>query len=108
MPLLFIIFLIPLFTILQQTSMGYKLNSGHVINHLLYMDGLKLFAKTEEEIDSLLNLVSLFNSDIGMFFVAAKCAHVGIRRGKMYASNGIALPSGDLIRSLSYNETCKV
>ena len=106
-PLLFIVSLIPLSAILRQTSMGYKLTSGHVINHLLYMDDLKLFARTEEEIKSLLNSVSLFSSDIGMSFGIAKCAHVGIRRGKVYNSDGISLPSDDLIKSLSYNETYK-
>jgi len=45
-----------------------------------------------------------FNADIGMSFGAAKCAHVGIR---MYDSDGIAFPSANLIRSLSYDETYK-
>jgi len=87
--------------------MGYELTSGHVINNLLYMDNLKLFAKTEKEIKSLLNSVTLFSSNIDMQFGIAKCAHVGIQRDRIYASGGIALPSGDVIKSLSFDETYK-
>jgi len=49
-PLLFIMSLIPLTFLLRKCSMGYILVSGHVINHLLYMDDLKLYAKSEREV----------------------------------------------------------
>jgi len=69
------------------------------------MDDLKLFAKTEEEIKSLLNTVSLFSSDIGMSFNVAKCAHVGIQRGKTYSSDGITLPSRKAYRMTKLTST---
>ena len=71
------------------------------------MDDLKLFAKTKEEIKSLFNTVTFFSSDIHMSFGVTKCAYVGIQRGSMHASDGITLPSGNLIISLSYGETYK-
>ena len=104
-PLLFIVSLILLGLLLCRSNLGYKLSSGYVINHLLYMDDLKLYSRTEEEIQSLLNTVDIFSADIGMSFGIGKCAHIGIRRGNVSESDGVELPSGDVIRSLSYGET---
>ena len=45
-PLLFVICMIPLTEILRKVKMGYTLN-GIKINHLFFMDDLKLFGKTK-------------------------------------------------------------
>ena len=37
------------------------------------MDDLKLFGKTDKEVDSLVNTVKVFSSSIGMEFGIAKC-----------------------------------
>ena len=71
------------------------------------MDDLKLHSRTEEEIKSLLNTVDIFSVDIGMSFEISKCTHIGIRRGNVSESDGVELPSGDVIRNLSYGETYK-
>ena len=71
------------------------------------MDNLKLYSRTVGEIKSLLNTVDIFSVDIGMSFGIGKCAHIGIRRGNVSESDGVKLPSGDVIRSLSYGETYK-
>ena len=42
-----------------------------------------------------------------MSFGVTKCAHIGMRRGTIYMCDGVVLPSGDVIRSLTYNETYK-
>jgi len=42
-----------------------------------------------------------------MSFGIEKCAHVGLHRGKVYKSEGVTLPSGDAIRSLSCGEMYK-
>ena len=57
-PLLFVIALIPLTQILKATRHCYSFANKEKINHLLYMDDLKLYAKTEEELDSLVQTVS--------------------------------------------------
>ena len=67
-PLLFVIALIPLTQILKATRHCYSLANKEKINHLLYMDDLKLYAKTEEELDSLVQTVRVFSEDIGMKF----------------------------------------
>ena len=36
------------------------------LNHLLFMDDLKLYSKSEEQIDSLIQTTHTFSTDIGM------------------------------------------
>ena len=64
------------------------------------MDDLKLYARSLKEVQSLLNSVSIYSSDIKMSFCTSKCAHLGLKRGKQYSSDGITLPGGGMIKSL--------
>ena len=43
------------------------------MNHLLFMEELKLFAKSKNQIDSLVQTVRIFSEDIGMQFAIKKC-----------------------------------
>ena len=53
--------MIPLTIVLRQTKVFYELKKrGKKINHLLFMDDLKLFAKNENQTDSLVNTVRIF------------------------------------------------
>ena len=100
-PLLFVLALSPLSMILRKVIVGYEMTKGGCrINHLLFMDDVKLFAKNEKEIDSLLQTVRIFNDDIGMKFGLEKCAAITMKRGKMVHSDGIALPDGTQLRAL--------
>ena len=95
-PLLFVIALIPITYVLRETNMGYQLEKdGPGINHLFFMDDLKMFAKNNNEIDSLVQTVRQCSDDIGMEFGIAKCAVVSIKRGKRVRSEGIELPDGE-------------
>ena len=71
------------------------------INHLFFMDDLKLFAKNEDQIDTLVKTVYSVSKDIGMEFGIAKCGVLSMKRGKMKESNGIVLPSGDVMKTIS-------
>ena len=74
-PLLFVIALIPISRVLKNVKMGYKVDKQSLtINHMLFMDDLKLFGKSLNEIDSLVKTVETCCSDIGMEFGIAKCA----------------------------------
>ena len=43
--------MMPLNQILRKCTVGYKLSKSQVrINHLMYMDDMKLFAKNEKEL----------------------------------------------------------
>ena len=64
-PLLFIVALIPLTLVLRKMKAGYHLGEGKgMINHLLYMDDLKLYGKNENQIDSLVQSVRVINTDM--------------------------------------------
>ena len=53
-PLVFIIALMPLNHILRKCTAGYKLSrSQEKVNHLMYMDDIKLFAKNEKRTGNL-------------------------------------------------------
>ena len=69
-PLLFIIAMMPLNHILRKCTAEYKLSrSQEKINHLIYMvDDIKLFAKNEKELETLIHAVRIYSQDIGMEF----------------------------------------
>ena len=57
-PLLFVVALMPLSLVSRKVSAGYEMKDASCrINHPFFMDDLKLFAKNEKEIDSLVQTV---------------------------------------------------
>ena len=72
------------------------------------MDDLKLFAKNEKEIDSLVQTVQVFCEDIEMKFGLEKCAATTMTRGKRVHSDGIALPVCTQLRALGEEESYKI
>ena len=70
------------------------------MNHLLFMDDLKLYGKSKDEVDALLGLVQEYSSDIGMEFGMDKCAVLGIKNGKRVECEGVMLPSGDVMKDV--------
>ena len=100
-PLLFIISMMPLTHILRKCAAGYKLSrSQEKINHLMYMDDIKLFAKNEKELETLIHAVRIY---IGMEFVIEKCALLVMKSGKRHMTDGMELPNHDKIRTLGKN-----
>ena len=79
---LFVITMFPLTSILRQANAGDLLSGEEgKINHLLFMDDLKLYSKDEKEIDFLGRTVRAFSSDIGMDFGISKCAVLVLKNG---------------------------
>ena len=61
---LFMITLITLTVLLRDMEAGYMLEESRgKINHLLFMDDLKLYGKTMQELDSQVRTVRIFSSD---------------------------------------------
>ena len=57
-PLLFVLSVVPLSLILRKVKACYEWGKKeYKLNHLLFMDDLKLFAKNEEQIDTLVGTV---------------------------------------------------
>ena len=107
-PLLFIIAMMPLNLILGKCTAGYKLSrSQEKVNHLMYMDDIKLFAKNEKELETIIHTVRIYRQDIGMGFGIKKCALLVMKSGKRHLTDGIELPNQDKIRTLAENETYK-
>ena len=101
-PLLFVICMIPLSRILRKVKVCYTLKNGERLNHLLFMDDLKLFGKNENEVNSLVSTVQVFSDDIKMEFGVKKCGILIMHRGALAKTktNGIMLPSGETINTL--------
>ena len=108
-PLLFITTMMSLNHILRRCTAGYKLSRSQKkkINHLMYMDDIKLFAKNEKELETLIHAVRIYSQDIGIEFAIEKCAMLVMKSGKQHLTDGIELPNQDKIGTLIENETSK-
>ena len=107
-PLLFIIVMMPLNHILRKCTAGYRLSrSQEKINHIMYMDDIKLFAKYEKELETLIHAVRIYSQDIRMEFGIEKCATLVMKSGKRHLIDGIEPPNQDKIRTLGEKETYK-
>ena len=95
-PIIFCVALNPLSQILHKSNMGYTMRTGEKLNHLLYMDDLKLYAKTEDQVNSLIHTTRIFSNDIGMEFGISKCARLIIKRGEVKETEGLALDLGTI------------
>ena len=106
--LLFILAMMPLNHILRKCTTGYKLSrSQEKLNHLMYMDDIKLFTKNEKELETLIHTIRINSQDIGMEFGIEKCALLVMKSGKRHLTDGIELPNKNKIRTLAENETYK-
>ncbi|KAI5738482.1 hypothetical protein M8J77_007684 [Diaphorina citri] len=107
-PLLFCLCLMPLSRILNAGTMGYQLvKNEKPINHILYMDDLKLFGKNENELKMLLDLVARYSIDIKMEFGVEKCAKAIVQRGKLVITENIKINEEMEIKQLEQDNTYK-
>ena len=68
-PLLFMVIMLPLTLMLRKMRAGNKLAKDmKAINHLLFMDDVKLYGATKDQLDSLVQVVRIFSQDIKMSF----------------------------------------
>ncbi|XP_068250300.1 uncharacterized protein [Palaemon carinicauda] len=99
--LLFAVAIVPMTKVLQKMDDGYQLKKrGNRINHLMFMDGIKLYGKNIKEIDTLIQTVRVVSGDIRMEFGIEKCASVNIQKGKITGTEGIKLPDGSNIKHI--------
>ena len=68
------------------------------------MDDSKLYAKSETELDSLIQIMRIFYDDVGMVFGLDKCAVLVLKSGKMARTYGIELPDGKHMREVNLDE----
>ena len=107
-PLLFVMAMMPISSILNHMKKGYEMEKGaQMISHLLYMDDIKLYAKTSESMESMVNTLRMVSEDIGMEFGLDKCAKVSMKRGKIVCRGDLPLYDGMAIRELADDDGYK-
>ena len=75
--------MMPLKHIFRKCTADYKLSkSQEKINHLMYMDDIKLFAKNEKAMETLIHAVRIYRQDIGTVFSIEKCALLILKNSK--------------------------
>ena len=57
------------------------------------MEDIKLFAKNEKELETLIHAVRIYSQDIGMEFGLEKCAMLVMKSGKRHLTDGMELPN---------------
>ena len=70
------------------------------MNHLLFMNDLKLYGNCEKEAERIRNTVRIFSNNIAMKIGINKCAHVRMIAGKLVSVGKIELSSGEEIPEL--------
>ena len=105
-PLLFCLCLIPLSAELNRANLGYRI-SEKAISHLFYMDDLKLYAKNDNDLEGLLQIVKSYSDDISMEFGLEKCAKATFKRGKLVSTSHVKLDNDTKIKQLEQDEVYK-
>ena len=99
-PLMFVMAMMPLTNILRKLNQGYTTKNKSKINHLLYMDDLKLYGKSQKDMETMIHTVRIFSDDIGMQFGLDKCATITLKRGKLARGTPVALLGGEEVQQL--------
>ena len=100
-PLLLVLCMIPLTWLLRRAKAGYERGNKRIrLDRVLFMDDLKLFVESKNQIDSLVQTVHILSEDIGMQFGIKKCGVLIMERGKVIRTDGIRLPDGQHIKDI--------
>ena len=73
--------------------------------HVLYMDNLKLIAKSEEELRKQIQTVKIYSDDIHMDFGLEKCAKITFKKGKLIHSQNLVIDINRKIQELEQGKT---
>ena len=80
-PLLFVICMILLTQILREVELRYTLKNRENLNCLLFMDDIKIFAKSEPELNELVSTVQILSNDVGMESGVKEYGIIILKRG---------------------------
>ena len=67
------------------------------------MDDLKIFAKSEREVNGLVSTVEMFSNDTGMEFCIKKFGVLALKRGKAVSFEEAEMPNGEKIKKVEEN-----
>ena len=92
--------------ILRKAKAAYEFSeSKEKINYLLFINDLKLYRGSENQLDSLVQTVCGFSEDTGMEFGIDNFAMVVMEKREIVKSVAIELPDGKVIKSLQEGES---
>ena len=63
------------------------------INHLMYIDDIKLFAHNDKKLETLIQAVKIHSQDTGMEFGIGNCVMPIMKSGRQQMTEGIELPN---------------
>ena len=86
---------------------GYQVDEQTKINHLFYLDDLKLYGTNDKQLTALINTGKYVWDDIKMEFGLDKCAKASCKRDKKVSAEGILLNDNQVIQDLDQAETYK-
>ena len=78
-----------------------------VLNHLLFVDDVKFFASTRNQLTSLLQVLQMVSRDIHMEFGIEKCKSLHIERGKWVKPDENDVLNGEVLDAMNATETYK-
>lgn len=110
-PIIFCLALDPLSKIINETRSRNCLNkkrrrtSEKTVNHLFFMDSLKLYTELDRKLEESLRMVHNFLRKIKMDFGFDKCAKCTIKTGKKVRSNNIQLDKDIVINEIGGQST---
>ena len=93
----------PLSLILNNMKTGYKIyrnDPTSSINHLLYLDDLKLYNSKHKELEKQIKTIHKFSQDTAMKFGIEKCAKVIRKVGHRILQERITLKDSAYIKNL--------
>ena len=70
------------------------MKNGEYLNHILFMDDLKIYAKTGREGYGLVSTVQILSNNIGMEVGIQKCGILIYKRAKVVSSKVVEMPHG--------------
>ena len=98
--LLSVLSMVPLSLILKKVNACYKWGKKkYKLNHWLFMDDLKLCAKSEEHTNTFVRTVHVFSTHIDMEFGIKKCGILIMKKGKIVKKKGIKLLRTNAIKN---------
>ena len=90
--------------LLSRVEGGFKITDAKSLNHIFFVDDLKLLARSLKKAMLLLDIITTFSKDISMTFGKTKCAYIYIERGKRKSLGSNIEINGLSVRELEDGE----
>ena len=101
----------PLSKQLNKSPSGFNIKNRtriqHKINHLMYMDDIKLYGATASQITNLIKITENISRDIVMEFGIEKCKILRMERGRWTENENIQIMNQEYIENMQEHETYK-